>query len=153
MFGVLFSIYLTFLEPFVIGAVCMWCVSSAVIMMLMLWLTAAKPEAIRQWRRLLEPADDGPAAAEQVAERGASRGEQRTLRQKVAFVMGYLVAQVVGVLVAWFVVHYGRTELYPPPAMSTVAEANLRALLDNSILVAGMIVGPLVWHVLRYRRR
>lgn len=30
--GVLFSLYLTFLEPFVIGAVCAWCLSSAVIM-------------------------------------------------------------------------------------------------------------------------
>lgn len=30
--GTLFSIYLTFLEPFVIGATCMWCISSAVIM-------------------------------------------------------------------------------------------------------------------------
>jgi uncharacterized membrane protein len=33
-FGVLFSIYLTFLEPFVIGATCAWCLSSAVIMTL-----------------------------------------------------------------------------------------------------------------------
>lgn len=39
MFGVLFSIYLTFLEPFVIAAVCMWCITSAVIMMLLLWFT------------------------------------------------------------------------------------------------------------------
>ncbi len=31
-FGTLFSIYLTFLEPFVIGASCMWCLGSAVIM-------------------------------------------------------------------------------------------------------------------------
>jgi uncharacterized membrane protein len=30
--GTLFSIYLTFLEPFVIGATCIWCLSSAVIM-------------------------------------------------------------------------------------------------------------------------
>jgi uncharacterized membrane protein len=29
--GTLFSIYLTFLEPFVIGATCLWCLSSAVI--------------------------------------------------------------------------------------------------------------------------
>ncbi len=28
--GTLFSIYLTFLEPFVIGATCMWCLASAV---------------------------------------------------------------------------------------------------------------------------
>jgi len=39
LFGVLFSSYLTFLEPFVIGAVCMWCITSAVIMMLLLWFT------------------------------------------------------------------------------------------------------------------
>jgi uncharacterized membrane protein len=32
MFGLIFSIYLTFLEPFVIGATCAWCVTSAVIM-------------------------------------------------------------------------------------------------------------------------
>ena len=31
-FGFLFSIYLTFLEPFVIGATCAWCLSSAIIM-------------------------------------------------------------------------------------------------------------------------
>lgn len=39
IFGVLFSIYLTYLEPFVIGAVCAWCLSSAVIMTLLLLLT------------------------------------------------------------------------------------------------------------------
>jgi uncharacterized membrane protein/thiol-disulfide isomerase/thioredoxin len=31
-FGIIFSIYLTFLEPFVIGATCAWCLASAVIM-------------------------------------------------------------------------------------------------------------------------
>ena len=40
-FGVLFSIYLTFLEPFVIGATCAWCLSSAVIITLQ--LLAATP--------------------------------------------------------------------------------------------------------------
>jgi uncharacterized membrane protein/thiol-disulfide isomerase/thioredoxin len=39
MGGVIFSIYLTFLEPFVIGATCIWCLTSAVIMLLLLWLT------------------------------------------------------------------------------------------------------------------
>ncbi len=39
LFGVLFSIYLTYLEPFVIGAVCIWCVSSAVIMTLLMLLS------------------------------------------------------------------------------------------------------------------
>lgn len=36
--GTLFSIYLTFLEPFVIGATCLWCLSSAVIVTLILLL-------------------------------------------------------------------------------------------------------------------
>ena len=40
-FGVLFSIYLTFLEPFVIGATCAWCLTSAVIMTALLWLSLA----------------------------------------------------------------------------------------------------------------
>ena len=37
-FGTLFSLYLTYLEPFVIKAVCMWCLSSAVIITLLLLL-------------------------------------------------------------------------------------------------------------------
>ena len=36
-FGVLFSIYLTFLEPFVIGATCIWCIGSAYAMTIILW--------------------------------------------------------------------------------------------------------------------
>ena len=45
LFGVAFSIYLTFLEPFVIGATCIWCLTSAVIMLLLLWLvTPSAPE-------------------------------------------------------------------------------------------------------------
>jgi uncharacterized membrane protein len=38
--AVAFSAYLTFLEPFVIGATCMWCISSALISLALLWLTA-----------------------------------------------------------------------------------------------------------------
>ncbi|OQY36809.1 MAG: hypothetical protein B6243_02160 [Anaerolineaceae bacterium 4572_5.2] len=49
LFGTLFSIYLTFLEPFVIGASCMWCLSSAVIMTLLLWLSANN--AKHAWRK------------------------------------------------------------------------------------------------------
>ena len=37
-FGTLFSIYLTFLEPFVIGATCMWCITSALVQTAILWL-------------------------------------------------------------------------------------------------------------------
>lgn len=43
-FGVVFSIYLTFLEPFVIGATCAWCLMSAVTMLALLWL--AIPEEL-----------------------------------------------------------------------------------------------------------
>jgi uncharacterized membrane protein len=39
--GTLFSIYLTFLEPFVIGATCIWCLTSAVAITGLLWATAA----------------------------------------------------------------------------------------------------------------
>lgn len=38
--GTLFSAYLTFLEPFVIGAVCPWCLTSAVAMTLLLLVSA-----------------------------------------------------------------------------------------------------------------
>jgi uncharacterized membrane protein len=46
-FGVLFSIYLTFLEPFVIGATCMWCIASAVFMIILLLVsTPAAQQAL-----------------------------------------------------------------------------------------------------------
>jgi uncharacterized membrane protein len=38
-FGILFSIYLTFLEPFVIGATCAWCITSAIVMSLLFWVS------------------------------------------------------------------------------------------------------------------
>lgn len=40
--GTLFSVYLTFLEPFVIGATCAWCLTSAAVMTLLM-LLAARP--------------------------------------------------------------------------------------------------------------
>lgn len=51
LFGVAFSIYLTFLEPFVIGATCAWCLTSALLMLLLLWMIA--PQA---WLSLQEMA-------------------------------------------------------------------------------------------------
>jgi uncharacterized membrane protein/thiol-disulfide isomerase/thioredoxin len=39
--GLLFSIYLTFLEPFVIGATCAWCLTSAILMTALFWLSLA----------------------------------------------------------------------------------------------------------------
>lgn len=53
--GVLFSIYLTFLEPFVIGATCAWCLSSAVIMTLLLLITTTLVTGARAQARLGEP--------------------------------------------------------------------------------------------------
>lgn len=38
LFGVVFSIYLTWLEIFVIQAICLWCLTSAILMMLLLLL-------------------------------------------------------------------------------------------------------------------
>ena len=38
--GTAFSIYLTFLEPFVIGATCMWCLTSALAIVGLLWASA-----------------------------------------------------------------------------------------------------------------
>lgn len=40
--GTLFAIYLTFLEPFVIGAACLWCLTSAVLITALLWLTVPR---------------------------------------------------------------------------------------------------------------
>ncbi|MBU1493643.1 MAG: vitamin K epoxide reductase family protein [Actinobacteria bacterium] len=48
--GVAFSIYLTFLEPFVIGSTCIWCLSSAVIVTALFWVTAGP--GWTAWRRL-----------------------------------------------------------------------------------------------------
>ena len=39
-FGTLFSIYLTFLEPFVIGATCAWCLTSAVVITTLMLISA-----------------------------------------------------------------------------------------------------------------
>lgn len=38
--GTLFSIYLTYLEPFVIGATCAWCLTSAIVMTALMWCSA-----------------------------------------------------------------------------------------------------------------
>lgn len=50
LFGVLFFIYLTFLEPFVIGATCAWCLTSAAVMILLLW--AFTTPAIEAWKTM-----------------------------------------------------------------------------------------------------
>jgi uncharacterized membrane protein len=61
--GTLFSIYLTTLEPFVIGATCAWCLSSAVIVTLLLMLSA-NGAGLNHPRNAPAPSDDtasGPA--------------------------------------------------------------------------------------------
>ncbi len=50
--GTLFSIYLTFLEPFVIGATCLWCLSSALIMTTLYGLAHAPGRAAAAELRL-----------------------------------------------------------------------------------------------------
>jgi len=48
--GTLFSIYLTFLEPFVIGATCAWCLTSSMIITALMWLSVGAGRAA--WTRI-----------------------------------------------------------------------------------------------------
>ncbi len=63
--GAAFSIYLTFLEPFVIGATCMWCINSALVMTLI--LMAATPPASRVRRSAVRGARNSPAGKRMAA--------------------------------------------------------------------------------------
>ena len=54
LIGTIFSIYLTFLEPFVIGATCAWCLTSAILQTVLLWLTVDPARAA--YARLRGPA-------------------------------------------------------------------------------------------------
>lgn len=54
LFGVAFSAYLTYLEIFVIQAICLWCLTSALVMTLLLWLLGQEGgEALQSllWQR------------------------------------------------------------------------------------------------------
>jgi uncharacterized membrane protein len=51
LFGTLFSILLTFLEPFVIGATCVWCLASAVLITVIFILSVPYYWGIRRLRR------------------------------------------------------------------------------------------------------
>jgi uncharacterized membrane protein len=46
LFGIVFSIYLTFLEPFLIGTTCMWCLSSALDMTALFWVSTPGMQAL-----------------------------------------------------------------------------------------------------------
>ena len=54
--GTLFSAYLTFLEVFVIGALCQWCLASAVITVAALTCTSLAVRRLTQERQRQEPA-------------------------------------------------------------------------------------------------
>ena len=56
LIGLLFFIYLTFLEPFVIGATCAWCIASAITMALINLFTL--PIALNAWAELDEEDPD-----------------------------------------------------------------------------------------------
>ncbi|MEW6401426.1 MAG: vitamin K epoxide reductase family protein [Chloroflexota bacterium] len=56
IFGVLFSAYLTFLEPFVIGATCMWCILSAVFMIILLMVSTPAAQQASTITEESEPA-------------------------------------------------------------------------------------------------
>ncbi len=51
LIGALFSVYLTFLEPFVIGASCVWCLTSAVAVTLILRAATPSASLARESRR------------------------------------------------------------------------------------------------------
>ncbi len=70
LFGLAFSIYLTFLEPFVIGATCAWCLTSAICMALLVLMLADQGwRAVKAWN------DDGWRRT--AARRKASHHSQR----------------------------------------------------------------------------
>ncbi|MCB9460478.1 MAG: hypothetical protein H6670_12570 [Anaerolineaceae bacterium] len=51
LLGVAFSAYLTFLEPFVIGATCLWCLTSALVMMALLWVLVPYADVLQPPQR------------------------------------------------------------------------------------------------------
>ncbi|MBN2043841.1 MAG: hypothetical protein JW757_02375 [Anaerolineales bacterium] len=63
LFGLLFFIYLTFLEPFVIGATCAWCITSAILMAVINLFTL--PIVLEAWAELDED-DQGQAEYQKI---------------------------------------------------------------------------------------
>ncbi len=53
LLGVLFSLYFTFLEPFVIGVTCPWCLTSAILMTILFWLSAETVQSLRLEQSLI----------------------------------------------------------------------------------------------------
>jgi len=69
-FGTLFMVGLTFLEPFVIGATCLWCLGSAVTITALLWLSVGP--AVNALERLERP-DEGEPSGPDKAPAAAAR--------------------------------------------------------------------------------
>jgi uncharacterized membrane protein len=70
--GFLFSMYLTYREVFTIKAICQWCVSSAVIMTILVILTAIRAVRVE------------PGAPAVVAKKPVPRAERRRMERKQA---------------------------------------------------------------------
>lgn len=79
-FGVLFSLYLTYLEPFVIRAVCLWCLSSSVIMTLLL-LLGTLPAAAHIGPRARKRAD---SSGEEISREGKNGPSEHDHPDKTA---------------------------------------------------------------------
>ena len=74
--GCLFSLYLTYREIFTIKAICPWCVSSAVMMTLLTFLTA--------WRVVRVGPDAPPAGAPNGNGKTVPRAERRRIERRQA---------------------------------------------------------------------
>jgi len=61
LFGVVFSMYLTYIEVFVLRATCSWCITSAVLMNLLLWYSTSPASAawLKRQKELEEELEDG----------------------------------------------------------------------------------------------
>ncbi len=175
--GTLFSIYLTFLEPFVIAAICMWCVTSAVLMTLLMLISSGLSPALRPARlagpepaaapraataeagaanpgreagleRQLAGAAGSAGADERQAEPAQESEEKPTVLRRVAVGASYLVAVVAGALVGAVLVHLYQTFM-PPPLVSSVAQENRRVAIENALLIGGLVLTPVAWHAAR----
>jgi uncharacterized membrane protein len=69
--GILFSIYLTFLEPFVIGATCAWCITSAIVMTLLLLASTSPAKQAMQIQDDLDDSEDEDEDEEEDSSEGS----------------------------------------------------------------------------------
>jgi uncharacterized membrane protein len=81
LFGTLFSIYLTYLELHVITAVCMWCVSSAVTMTIVM-LLSIYPVRLKMAEALEESVELPPASPKQSQKTSKSQTGKRKGRKR-----------------------------------------------------------------------